>query len=369
MSESVQASEPVQASEFIRLTPRPGAAGQWIADDLLTRRSFKLGAQEAAVLVLASRPLERRLLAKEAAAELGVPPERAEAVVAAMEKAGLIVDDEYLDSPRYTWGREVFRRWDGKGWRMAAEYHLAAHDFPGVDYSKGIAVDRERIHRYRDEEIDGDRFKEPASAERIPLPELSPELAPMPVGTDAGRTGHLDRPELLTIAALALGIVETTRSRAPGSADYLTRTSPSGGRRHPTEGYLAVLDVDGVEPGWYHVHGGLHALVKLPVPAPDPASEEFRRVFRASTTRPAFDVRCLLVLTSVFRRNMWRYREPRTYRSIHMDVGHIASTVTQLAEGFGIPAFPAYGDLESGVERMIGVDGLAEGLIATVALG
>lgn len=353
----------------MRLTPQPGAAGRWIADDLLTRRSFRVGAHEAAVLVLASRPLDRAALAGEAAAELGLPPERAEAVVTAMEKAGLLVGDAYRDHPRHEWAKETSRRWNEKGWRLSAEYHIAAHDFPGVDYSKGVSVDRERIHRYRSEELDDDRFKAPASDERIALPPLTPELAPMPVGADAGRTGTLGRPELLAIAALALGIVETTRSRSPESADYLTRTSPSGGRRHPTEGYLAVLDVDGVEPGWYHVHGGLHALVRLPVPAPDPTDPRFAEVFRASATRPAFDVRCLLVLTSVFRRNMWRYREPRTYRSIHMDVGHIASTVTQLAEGFGVPAFPAYGDLESGVESMIGVDGLAEGAIATVALG
>jgi SagB-type dehydrogenase family enzyme len=313
------------------------------------------------------RPADQALLAKEAAAELGVAPERAEAVVSAMERTGLVVDEEFRASERYRWARDMYGRWDSKGWSLAAEYHVAAHDFPGVDYSKGIAVDKERIHRYRDEEPDDDRFKPPASDVRIALPSVTPELAPVPVGTDAGRTHTLGKQELLAVAALALGVVETAKSRA--SADYLTRTSPSGGRRHPTEGYLAVLDVDGVEPGWYHVHGGLHALVRLPVPAPDPAAPEFREVFRASTTRPAFDVRCLLVLTSVFRRNMWRYREPRTYRSIHMDVGHIASTVTQLAGGFGIPAFPAYGHRESGVEAMLGVDGPAEGLIATVALG
>jgi len=357
----------VQASEFMRLAPRPGATGRWIADDLLNRRSFGLGASEAAVLVLASRPQERALLVKEASAELGLSPERAEAVVAAMEKTGLIITEESRADPRYQWAAETFRRWESKGWRMAAEYHVAAHDFPGVDYSKGYGVDRERIHRYRSESPDDDRFKPQASDELIPLPPLTPELAPMAVGTDAGRTHALRKEELLALAALALGVVETVESRA--SADYLTRTSPSGGRRHPTEGYLAVLDVDGVEPGWYHVHGGLHALVRLPVPAPDPDSPQFREVFRASTTRTAFDVSCLLVLTSVFRRNMWRYREPRTFRSIHMDVGHIASTVTQLAEGFGVPVFPAYGDLESGVEAMLGIDGLEEGVIATVALG
>ncbi|MET7390621.1 SagB/ThcOx family dehydrogenase [Streptomyces sp. NPDC005529] len=359
----------IQASEFIRLTPARGAAERWTVDDLLARRSFKLGAQEAALLVLANRPQERLHLIREAAAELTLTTERAETLVAALERVELIVDDAYVATQRYRWAKELSRRWEEKGWRMAAEYHIASHDFPGIDYSKGVAVDRERVHRYRDEEPDDDRFKPPASDDLTPLPPLTAELAPIPVATNAGRTRRLGKTELLSIAALSLGIVETTQSRSAGSADYLTRTSPSGGRRHPTEGYLAVLDVDGIQPGWYHVHGALHALVRLPVPSPDPHSQQFREVFRASTTRAAFEVRCLLVLTSVFGRNMWRYREPRTYRSIHMDVGHITSTVTQLAEGFGIPAFPAYGDLESGVEAMLGLDGLAEGLIATVALG
>lgn len=357
----------VQANEFLRLTPRPGVTGRWIADDLLNRRSFGLGAPEAAVLVLASRPQEPAALAEEAAAELGLSPGRAEAVVSTLADLGLIISEETRAEPRYQWATETFRRWEEKGWRIAAEYHVAAHDFPGVDYAKGYGVDRERIVRYRAESPDDERFKPPASGELIPLPSLTPDLAPMPVGADAGRTHSLGKEELLALAALALGVVDTVQSRS--SADYLTRTSPSGGRRHPTEGYLAVLDVDGVERGWYHVHGGSHALVRLPVPAPDPDAPHFREVFRASTTRTAFDVRCVLVLTSVFRRNMWRYREPRTYRSIHMDAGHIASTVTQVAEGFGVPVFPAYGDLESGVEEMLGIDGLEEGVLATVALG
>lgn len=197
-----------QASEYPRLTPALGAVDRWIADDLVTRRSFKLGAQETAALVLASQRQERRQLTREMATELGLPPERAEALVAAMERASLIVTDEDIGSERHRWAREVFRRWQAKGWRMAAECQVAAHDFPGVDYSKGVTDDHERIHRYRDEETDDNRFKAPASDDLIHLPPLTEELALMRIGTDAARTHAIGR-----------GITRDRRSRAGRGGD------------------------------------------------------------------------------------------------------------------------------------------------------
>ena len=49
----------------------------------------------------------------------------------------------------------------------------------------------------------------------------------------------------------------------PQVGQYVLKTSPSGGARHPTEVYPVVLRVDGVEPGLYHYSVKNHGLELL----------------------------------------------------------------------------------------------------------
>src|SRR5690606_31898261 len=54
------------------------------------------------------------------------------------------------------------------------------------------------------------------------------------------------------------------QAHAADDFDVLKKTSPSGGALHPTEAYLFVQHVEGIEPGIYHYRPLEHALDPLP---------------------------------------------------------------------------------------------------------
>ena len=137
----------------------------------------------------------------------------------------------------------------------------------------------------------------------------------------------------------------------------MRRTSPSGGSRHPTEGYF-ISHMPGIATGWHHVQADPPYLVHLCDSAEEHSSVEVAGQSKLGT----------IILTSVFERNMYRYREPRTFRTIHMDVGHILETIEMLGRELGIETQVQLDFDEQAVLKKIGASKLEEGVMAVVTL-
>jgi hypothetical protein len=123
--------------------------------------------------------------------------------------------------------------------------------------------------------------------------------------------------------------------------------------------------VDGLPPGRYHVTMAPFSLRWLDDgtgTAPDPD------LFPDTTERSPFPPRAIVVLTSVFDRNMYRYREPRTFRTVHMDVGHLAGTIAVLAKAEGVRAGFFMSDDAERIEQALELDGMDEGYLMSIAL-
>ena len=65
---------------------------------------------------------------------------------------------------------------------------------------------------------------------------------------------------------------------------------------------------------------------------------------------------------------MYRYREPRTFRTVHMDAGHIAATIRLTARSMGLVGGILVCDNATEIEAALGLDGMSEGYMLTVAL-
>ncbi len=76
----------------------------------------------------------------------------------------------------------------------------------------------------------------------------------------------------------------------------------------------------------------------------------------------------LVVVTGVFARNMYRYREPRTLRTVFMDAGHLIGTLEMAAARVGVRSFVHHAVNDRAVEDLLGLNGLREGVIAGVGL-
>ena len=109
---------------------------------------------------------------------------------------------------------------------------------------------------------------------------------------------------------------------------YSLRVNPSSGNLHPTEAHLALRGTEGLPAGLYHYRAMDHVL-------------ECRRQGSALETlavllgQPAVaQAELALVLSSIFWRESWKYRD-RAYRYCLHDMGHAMASVALAARGLG----------------------------------
>lgn len=365
----------VRLNPAVRILPPSDVIGdRWTVEHILDRRRFRLSRPAIAVLVAAAHPRSPEDLAELLAGSASHPrpAERWLNLIHGLCAKGLLLDsDDLAADERLDWLVEVRRSWSRYGWHEAAEYHTLAFDYPCVDYTEaiGILADRDRMRTYQSSEADTDRYKlDYVERPGVELPELTAELLKTSA-RDVWRRevppAPVDLEALSKVLSAAFGVTGFIIPKTD-SAPLLRRSSPSGGGRNPTEAYVVVRDVEGLEPGWYHVTMqpfSLRRLAGMPI-----GEAELTRLFPNTLRRFPLPVKALVVLTTVFERNMYRYREPRTYRTVHMDAGHLAATARIAARSLGLTAAIFYCDAAREIEQALGIDGLAEGYQLTVAV-
>jgi len=124
------------------------------------------------------------------------------------------------------------------------------------------------------------------------------------------------------------------------------------------------MSVDGVEPGIYHYDIQMHQLRLI-------MSGDFRDKYVQmciGQSRP-HSSSCAFILTADWQRFMYRYRHPRAYRTLLINTAELAHKYVLLATAFKLGTFltPAFRDEIA--EGLLGVDGLVEAPLYTVAVG
>jgi SagB-type dehydrogenase family enzyme len=179
-----------------------------------------------------------------------------------------------------------------------------------------------------------------------------------------GRANRLLGKDILNVLAAALGQTGELPITWRGSP-LMLRTSPSGGARNPTEGYLFSFGIHGLRDGGYHFNSGKYRLDRISAIA----AVSIKELFPVTWARCPFEPKATIALTSVFSRNMFRYREPRTFRSVHLDAGHIVATIEMVSEQLGIRNFVSYAENQKKISDVLKIKPLSEGLMAYVSLG
>lgn len=148
----------------------------------------------------------------------------------------------------------------------------------------------------------------------------------------------------------------------------LKKASPSAGGLHPCEAQLLVQNVDGLAPGLYHYRPVEHRLQ----PMPAPAERELTQLASVGLAGQSYfaNAPVLLIISARFERNYWKYREhSKSYRAIALDLGHLSQTLYLSASELGLGAFVTAAINELPLEAALGLDGLAEGVLAMAGFG
>jgi SagB-type dehydrogenase family enzyme len=208
---------------------------------------------------------------------------------------------------------------------------------------------------------------------RLPLPqrELPPPLRPeLPLWEAIARRRScrrfaaepIEARELAGLLEAAYGVTHALEEEG-GRQVLPLRAVPSGGALYPLELYIAALQVEGLGPGLYHFDPlrATLAVVGDSLTAGDVA---------ALSTYPEIVGECAAVIfvAAVFGRTRFKYGI-RGYRFALLEAGHVGQNVLLAATAFGIGAVPLGGYYDRLTDQFLGLDGVNESTLYTIALG
>jgi len=154
----------------------------------------------------------------------------------------------------------------------------------------------------------------------------------------------------------------------PPDVTVMKRTSPSGGGLHPTEAYLLVQHVEGVERGLYRYHPVAHALEPLRSLTQEDAAELALRMVAGQEYFS--DAHALVAMASRFPRSLWKYRNhTKAYRAAVLDVGHLSQTLYLCATEQGLAAYVTAAINEVDIEDAFSLDPLEQSPLTVSGFG
>lgn len=280
------------------------------------------------VLGYAAGGVHRTDLVEWAVAEFGLTERAAVSLCKNLGERGLLVTRDELQAVE-----QVASGWHRFGWRPALEYYRATLDRDYADHAEASEDWDARIEATeREDRQQPSVYKQYADAETVDLDEpAGDELGSF---ADAVEYDRLPReeasatpPSKADLSALLYYTFGEMAVHSHPTGEYLLKTSPSAGARHPTEAYVAAANVDELEAGVYHYSVRDHALELV--------ADEPERLLAATCGRgEAVDL--VVVCSSVVYRSMMKYPSPETFQMVTHDVGHLLETLRLAANGLGL---------------------------------
>ena len=212
-------------------------------------------------------------------------------------------------------------------------------------------------------------FKIYTDLESIPLPHESP-ASDMPAldaiastGVSANAEGATGTPDLAALAGILFHTAGITKRGVHPGGDTLFRAAPCTGALYHIELYLVCGDLPELDAGVYHFGPRDFALHLL-------RRGDFRRVLaKASGGEPSLEeAPAILVFTSTFWRNAWKYRA-RAYRHCYWDSGVLLANLLAEASSHNLPAKVVLGFADDPVNHLLGLDADKEVSLGMVSLG
>jgi len=332
------------------------------------RRRWLMARAVALALIESARaPIRVSMLTQEFGRQCELDAETSSQLVERLMREGMLVsptDSEHLGVAA------LVTQWQSRGWSEAADYHVSTFNYPFLDYASASEsrTDAVLMKKYADAEPDLDRHKAILfSTSRLQCLSLSDALGRLPIEFGqrmAPLNGFLEAQTLQVILSASVGVRGTRPARYGRSAPVLLKVTPSGGGRHPTECYVIVRSVKNIPEGLYLFSGVENTLSLVPGTSSGPDWTELLARNSASDGAAAY-----VILTSRTARNRYRYREPRTFRTVFLDAGHIIGNLGLVCETVGI-SIAILDDFDiDGIERKMNLQMHEECVISALAVG
>lgn len=230
------------------------------------------------------------------------------------------------------------------------------------EYHDRTSYDRRRMEPHRLDWADQPAlYKTYPGVPALPLPAVDDDgdeslwdAAAGRVRPDAPAPGPVGLRQLARILERTCAV--TARRRVPGGA-FDFRSVASAGALYPTELYLAVQAVQGLEPGVYHF--GLERRCLTPLRSGQAAVESPIE----NGSRPVL----WFIISGLFYRSAWKYRQ-RALRYVLLDAGHLLENLLLALKACGFDGHLSYDFDDRQVADLLGLEPAREAPLAVVAL-
>lgn len=340
-----------------------------VCDLLLDGRSVEL--PDGAYIELIAQmdqAVDIELLIKMVEKIFTVPTMEAEAIIADLKQAAVLVDADHKRQEMVG-----VQHWIRRGWLDALILHLKSRDIDclddGVqnsrrhngDLLRGV-IEQEGLPELWREYPDSQRFELPP-AEPLPENQTFEDVLLRRRSFQPWTQKQLKLPQLSTILSLAnkenLRLRKEVEARVQGSPEVLLDSAFSA-----LETYFFAFSIEGLVSGMYHYDPRTHSVSLLK-----------EGLFRDDVARMCIGQRrpgsgsCTFLISAVFERYMYRYRHPRAYRNLLINVSEFAHCYILLATALGLSTFmtPALQDEQA--DALLGVNGYQEAPLYVVAIG
>jgi SagB-type dehydrogenase family enzyme len=209
-------------------------------------------------------------------------------------------------------------------------------------------------------------FKVYTDLEPVPLPRdftssTQPALASIAGDVPSlAEVAPVDRRALARLLYFSAGVLR--QRRFPGGEIFFRAAACTGALYH-IDLYVVCQGLPDLEAGVYHFGPHDFALRLLR------AGDQRGLLVTATGAHPAVRAApALLVYTSTFWRNAWKYRE-RAYRHCFWDAGTILANLLALSTATAVPATIVQGFVDADVNTLLDLDPVREVALGMVALG
>jgi SagB-type dehydrogenase family enzyme len=168
--------------------------------------------------------------------------------------------------------------------------------------------------------------------------------------------------DLAALLFAAYGITHALESDDGRNALPL-RAVPSGGALYPLELYVAAVRVDGLGPGLFHFDPleRVLAVAQEAVSADDVSPlSTYPEIVAAAAA--------VIFVAAVFGRTRFKYGV-RGYRFALLEAGHVGQNVLLAATALGLGAVPLGGYYDRLTDEFLGLDGVNESTLYSIAVG
>ncbi|PWU17932.1 MAG: hypothetical protein C5B49_08045 [Bdellovibrio sp.] len=243
-----------------------------------------------------------------------------------LEEENLVMDQDQYACTLELFGGNI----STASWKEAIGYHLATRDYPFLDMGikNAAIVDNEIMKRYECERQTPDVYQDFSTGKGLQLRYIEDIL-----NAEEAIEKSLGVQALTLILDVAFGERGKYERTYHEDINYLEmakllKAVPSGGGRHPAEGFVLARSVSGLADGLYHYSVRIHALERL---------DDGRELASLLTTAQS-GPQLFILIAPVLERAMWRYREPRSWRAVAVDMGHVIGATIGMASFCGLRA-------------------------------